>query len=579
MGRGNRWQGETYVRTRWRQTLVGLISLLVVVSFATVGVGTVVGASSTNTLYVDDSRNCPGEPCYVSIQYAVDNATSDHTVIHVEPGTYKESITLDVSNTTIVGAEGDDAAGAGSDAPVLDGEGSSAFAFTISPSASNVSVRGVEIREYTQMAFFVNNQQSVVTDGITVTDTSISGTPFGFVTFARDSGSEVRNITVSRNDIVPAGKKGVLVVGRHNGTISDVTVSDNRIHDGTGVGIETYSWENQSLVENVDISGNTITNLTGEGVNVNTEDASATRTVTVERNVLRESDNGTRIQHSDSAVVETVKVRYNDITSNDHGVYVENGIDNAEVTLTHNTISGNANSGVTNDDGSILNADQNWWGDGSGPYHPSANPSGQGDTVSDNVDFEPWYTRTVELSNGTAQPGDTVTVTLRADAADVAGFQTNLTFDESVAQVQSVSSGDLGSPTANVDNGSGWVALTSSQATGVNTPVLATVTFEITGDPGDESSITISQSETALFDQGGDEIGSTTLADGTVGAYANGSGDVNGDGNVDAGDVVLVQRYIVGQDVDIDTEAADVNGDGTVDASDALLIEQQIVGT
>ena len=34
----------------------------------------------------------------------------------------------------------------------------------------------------------------------------------------------------------------------------------------------------------------------------------------------------------------------------------------------------------------------NWWGDASGPYHPTANPEGLGDDVSNGVEFAPWLT-------------------------------------------------------------------------------------------------------------------------------------------------------------------------------------------
>ena len=37
-----------------------------------------------------------------------------------------------------------------------------------------------------------------------------------------------------------------------------------------------------------------------------------------------------------------------------------------------------------------VNAEDNWWGDSTGPYHPVTNPSGLGDTVSDYVDYDPW---------------------------------------------------------------------------------------------------------------------------------------------------------------------------------------------
>lgn len=48
--------------------------------------------------------------------------------------------------------------------------------------------------------------------------------------------------------------------------------------------------------------------------------------------------------------------------------------------------------GIFNGDTIVVDADSNWWGHATGPYHPSANPGGLGDTVSDYVDFYPWLT-------------------------------------------------------------------------------------------------------------------------------------------------------------------------------------------
>ena len=68
-------------------------------------------------------------------------------------------------------------------------------------------------------------------------------------------------------------------------------------------------------------------------------------------------------------------------------------------------ISGNHGAGVGygGASGWIANARYNWWGDASGPYHPTLNPLGRGDTVGDYVDFEPWLTGPVgveETTNG-----------------------------------------------------------------------------------------------------------------------------------------------------------------------------------
>jgi len=37
-----------------------------------------------------------------------------------------------------------------------------------------------------------------------------------------------------------------------------------------------------------------------------------------------------------------------------------------------------------------VNATNNWWGYGSGPYHPVNNTGGEGDEITDDVEFDPW---------------------------------------------------------------------------------------------------------------------------------------------------------------------------------------------
>ncbi|MBA7636321.1 hypothetical protein ES703_43938 [subsurface metagenome] len=53
-------------------------------------------------------------------------------------------------------------------------------------------------------------------------------------------------------------------------------------------------------------------------------------------------------------------------------------------------IADNSSYGIRNLDTVWINAEYNWWGDSTGPYHPDSNPGGLGDTVSDYVDFFPW---------------------------------------------------------------------------------------------------------------------------------------------------------------------------------------------
>ncbi|MGD9347418.1 MAG: right-handed parallel beta-helix repeat-containing protein [Candidatus Aminicenantes bacterium] len=89
-------------------------------------------------------------------------------------------------------------------------------------------------------------------------------------------------------------------------------------------------------------------------------------------------------------------ISYNNIHDNTFGLYSRFG-SNPIVSL--NNIQGNVTMGYWNaDDAVVIDAENNWWGDASGPYHPTLNPSGLGDEVSDDVDFEPWLTSAVTVT-------------------------------------------------------------------------------------------------------------------------------------------------------------------------------------
>jgi len=53
-------------------------------------------------------------------------------------------------------------------------------------------------------------------------------------------------------------------------------------------------------------------------------------------------------------------------------------------------------------------------------------------------------------------------------------------------------------------------------------------------------------------------------------------GDVNSDGRVDAGDVLMLRMYLADMPVDIDLDMADVNGDHNVDAGDVLVLRMYL---
>lgn len=55
-------------------------------------------------------------------------------------------------------------------------------------------------------------------------------------------------------------------------------------------------------------------------------------------------------------------------------------------------LADNTDYGIVNYTTSPVNAVYNGWGDPTGPFHPTLNPGGLGDPVSDNVIFDPWLT-------------------------------------------------------------------------------------------------------------------------------------------------------------------------------------------
>lgn len=75
----------------------------------------------------------------------------------------------------------------------------------------------------------------------------------------------------------------------------------------------------------------------------------------------------------------------NTIQGNNWGIY---GIEGSQPLVHYNNIFGN-NAGLNYKGGRIINATLNWWGASNGP---SGTGPGDGDSVSDNVSYNPWLT-------------------------------------------------------------------------------------------------------------------------------------------------------------------------------------------
>ncbi|MFA6353809.1 MAG: hypothetical protein WCW93_02670 [Candidatus Paceibacterota bacterium] len=90
---------------------------------------------------------------------------------------------------------------------------------------------------------------------------------------------------------------------------------------------------------------------------------------------------------------DTFNITKSKIINNDYGIYLykdTNGFPPSVFNISDTVISGNSQYGVYGLASYPIDFKNVWWGDTSGPYHDTLNPTGLGNAVSDNVLFDPW---------------------------------------------------------------------------------------------------------------------------------------------------------------------------------------------
>jgi len=187
--------------------------------------------------------------------------------------------------------------------------------------------------------------------------------------------------------LVQANEAGTFTVTVENNTISAPGLSaDVRDIEGINVSANLNSPSITATIQGNDLSGGGL----GHGIGIGLTESGDSPHVdaTISNNEISGWNNGIWLGGS----TETVNITNNTIANNNvNGIDVLAGITLTNVTVDANDITGNTTYGVNNDATGSLDAESNWWGHSSGPYHATANPDGEGDNVSDNVDFCPWY--------------------------------------------------------------------------------------------------------------------------------------------------------------------------------------------
>jgi len=166
-------------------------------------------------------------------------------------------------------------------------------------------------------------------------------------------------------------------VGIQLGFSSSCNITNNTIRN---------NWDGIYLdfSNNCTITGNTISNNNEGGIVMGSYCS-----CTITGNTISNNNEGGIVMGSYCSCTITG----NTISNNNNGIYLWYSSNN---NIHYNNIYGNSNYGINSWSSDLVNATYNYWASPSGPYHPTLNPNGTGDDVSDNVNFIPWLTTPVK---------------------------------------------------------------------------------------------------------------------------------------------------------------------------------------
>ena len=349
-----------------------------------------------NEVFVDDDydETTPGwgYDHFDNIQDGLDNVTDSGTV-HVYEGTYNVFNVQGRSNIVIKSAD--------TSRPIVQGS-LNALDFTINPP---VIVKCV---------VFVDNSVNIVLKELNIQGIGLTGR--SYTVFYNGSTGKIDECNISPNQ--RGNMNNLAVRAQWDSTLS---VENCTILNYGRIGIYCRTGTIINILHNTFV-GQIYTDSDGDFVSygIEVEDLTTASHAVIRFNEIYDHDHTGNPTWSSAGIIidvwryyqETSEncsaiIEYNDIHDNMVGLQI---IPNENINVNFNKIYNNKGWGAVSDpywNGSAhiyvdLDAANNWWGDETGPYHPTENPAGVGNEVSDYVIFTPWiedYLPTIEIIN------------------------------------------------------------------------------------------------------------------------------------------------------------------------------------
>ena len=403
---------------------------------------------------------------YCAIEDAVDDLNlsgGEGDIVMVFPGTYTPARTIEVklNGLSIIGPQADmeprpsygstRTAGSAAEA-IVDGSATLGNIFLVD--ADNIIINGFEIKNGTSDLVRQNSsytgttvKYNIVHQALGDEGIQLSHCTDGLIEYNHvyDTEGDGVNYASSQDSILQYNE--IHDVGSEHGAIyiyssTEITMQYNDLYE------VTHSSKGHGIRYGRGGSGNgpcrfqynTIHDVTGAGICIEDSDGTPSNKIELTGNEIHTVSlgpgtwAGIRIEESS----DHIAIEDNEIYNNPLGINVTSysgAPDATTINVTHNQIYNNT-QGARNTGLGILDAEENWWGDASGPEDTAGtfeidettcngdstldlNADGSGNDVGDNIDYCPWWinpTGTTATATPTTVPSSTPTQTHTATA-------------------------------------------------------------------------------------------------------------------------------------------------------------------